>query len=126
MSMVMVLEEGNRKRKFQNGTRCWADLVFSLAPSQEAGGDRRSEGGAPDPREAHVELAESGIQVDRDSHSISNWIGMSRRGEVCRKVVNAPRQDRPHAHDSQEENQGEDEKNVADRNHVRRAGRPGV
>src|SRR5580692_383759 len=93
-------------------------LIFSFAPGQEAGGYGGGEGGAPDPGEADVELAEARIQIDRNAHAVANGVGMSGRGEIGRKMVDAPSQNWPNAHDGEKKHESEHKEHVAHRNHL--------
>jgi len=97
-------------------------LLFSR---QQTGSYGRCERGTPEPREACVEPAKYRTQINRGSEPVTHSIGMRGSRQIRRKVMDAPGQDRPHAHNREEEHQRERKQYVAQRNHVRRTGRPG-
>lgn len=100
-------------------------LVLLASRSQQAGRHGRHKRRAPQPRQAYVEFAKDRIQVNGRAKPIAHRIGMRSRGEIRREVVNAPRQHRPHTNDGEEKRQGEYEQHIAQRDHLRRARRPG-
>jgi len=106
------------------GRFCFSSLV--LFSRQQAGSYSRREGSAPQPREACVESAKDRTQINRRSEPVTHCVGMCRSRQIRRKMMNAPGQDRPYAHNREEEDQRERKQHVAQRNHVRRTRRPGT
>lgn len=94
-------------------------LVFFFSPSQDTGSHGGRKRRAPEPREAHIKLAEAWIEVNRNSHPVADRERMRRRGKIRRKVVQTPRQDRPHADHDEEKHQRQHKKHVPHGNHVR-------
>ena len=101
-------------------------LAFFFSAGQQAGSHCRGERGAPEPREAHIKLAEAWIEVNRNAHPVAYRERMRRGREIRRKMVESPRQYRPYANHHEEKHQCEHKKHVAHRYHVRRTGRPGT